>query len=173
MANISEVIYWFKDNIIPLVVILVIFSLGYKFSAFISARMISLALRAFGEAGHAKAKVLFSKAFLRVIRAVFVILIVLYLLPLLGVDIVPLLAGLGIGGLALGFAAQFLLRDVISGLVLLGENRFKEGDKVSIAGLVGTVEDFDLRGLYVKGDGGENHYIPFGEIRTITKISNS
>lgn len=169
MLNISNIIIWFQTNAVPLFFTLVLLFMAYKITILVAARAMKVALRALGDSGRAKAEFIFSAAVLRIIRIGFVILLILYISPFLGINMGPLLAGLGIGGIALGFASQLLVRDVISGIVLLGENRFKKGDKISISGIKGTVEDFDLRGIYVKGEDAENHYIPFGEIRILTK----
>ncbi len=169
MPNITDVITWFQVNGISLLITLIIFFIAYKITAMVAARAMKVSLRALGDAGRAKAEFFFSSAILRLIRLGFAILFALYIAPFFGINIAPLLAGIGIGGIALGFASQLLVRDVISGIVLLGENRFKKGDKIKVGETIGIIEDFDLRGIYVKGENAENHYIPFGEIRILTK----
>ena len=67
------------------------------------------------------------------------------ILPELGVNIGPLLAGLGIAGIALGFGAQNLVKDVISGVFMLTDNQYSTGDVVEVAGKTGVVEDVGLR----------------------------
>src|SRR5438067_10753518 len=62
-----------------------------------------------------------------------------------GVDIGPAIAGLGVAGVALGFGAQSLVKDYLSGALILIENQFSIGDVVRIADVTGTVEDFSLR----------------------------
>ena len=169
MPTIQNIINWLQINGVPLLLTLFIFFIAYEITVKVAARAMKVALHTLVDSGRAKAEFLFSAAVLRVIRIGFAILLALYILQLFGINTAPLLAGLGIGGIALGFASQLLVRDVISGIVLLAENRFRKGDTIRIGEIKGVIEDFDLRGIYVKGENAENHYIPFGEIRILTK----
>lgn len=85
-------------------------------------------------------------------------------LPELGVNIGPLLAGLGIAGIAVGFGAQSLVKDVISGLFILIDNQYSKGDVVEVAGKTGVVEDIGLRRTVLRDLNGIVHYVPNGEI---------
>ena len=88
----------------------------------------------------------------------------------IGVNIAPLLAGAGIAGLAIGFGAQKLVQDVITGLFLLLENAVRVGDAVVAAGLTGTVEHLSPRCLQLRAADGTLHFIPFS---SVTSVSNS
>jgi small conductance mechanosensitive channel len=88
-----------------------------------------------------------------------------------GVEIGPLLASVGIVGLALGLGAQTLVQDVISGLFLLIENQYTVGDIVELNGRVGVVEDVTLRVTSVRDVEGVLHTIPNGEIRIVSNRS--
>ncbi len=81
----------------------------------------------------------------------------------------PLLAGLGVFGLAISFGAQSLVKDIISGFFMLSEKQFDIGDVVEIAGTSGVVEKMTLRVVALRDIEGALHIIPNG---TITKISN-
>jgi len=85
----------------------------------------------------------------------------------LGLDIGPLLAGVGIVGLAVGFGAQTLVKDVISGVFILVENQFSVDDSVQIDGVSGTVEKMTLRVTFIRDASGTLHVIPNGEIRVL------
>jgi small conductance mechanosensitive channel len=85
----------------------------------------------------------------------------------LGLDIGPLLAGVGIVGLAIGFGAQTLVKDVISGVFVLIENQFAVGDSVQIGSVSGTVEKMTLRAAFLRDASGTLHVIPNGEIRVL------
>ncbi len=85
-------------------------------------------------------------------------------LPELGVNIGPLLAGLGIAGIAIGFGAQSLVKDVIAGTFILIDNQYGRGDVVEIAGKTGVVEDIGLRRTVLRDLDGVAHYVPNGEI---------
>jgi small conductance mechanosensitive channel len=83
-----------------------------------------------------------------------------------GLDVGALLATAGVAGLAIGFGAQTLVKDVISGVFLLFDDLIHVGDLVSIGGTVGTVEEIGVRLIKVRTFDGELVMIPAGEIRT-------
>ncbi len=89
----------------------------------------------------------------------------------LGTTVNSLLATAGIGGLAIGFGAQSLIKDVISGAFLLVEQQISMGDYVTIAGITGTVEEIQLRVTKVRADKGELHIVPNGQIDVVTNFS--
>lgn len=89
----------------------------------------------------------------------------------LGFDIAPLLASAGIAGLALGFGAQTLVKDVIAGAFILMENQFDEGDEVEISGKKGVVEKISLRVVSIRDKNGALHIIPNGSILMVTNFS--
>ena len=92
----------------------------------------------------------------------------LTILQELDIQIAPLLASVGIVGLALGLGAQTLVQDVISGLFILIENQYTVGENVEINGLVGTVEQMTLRVTALRDVEGVLHMIPNGEIRIVS-----
>ncbi len=89
----------------------------------------------------------------------------------LGVDTTPLLAGAGIVGIAIGFGAQKLVTDVISGIFYLIDDAFREGEYLSIGTTVGTVEKISLRSFQLRHHRGALHTIPYGQIPTLTNYS--
>ncbi len=91
---------------------------------------------------------------------------VLTALPELGINVAPLIAGVGIVGLAIGFGAQNLVRDVINGLFILLENQYGKGDVVTIAGVSGLVEDINLRRTVLRDFDGAVHFIAHGQVQT-------
>lgn len=95
----------------------------------------------------------------------------LTILQELEVEIGPLLASVGIVGLALGLGAQTLVKDVISGFFILVENQYIVGDLVELVGITGTVEVVTLRVTHVRDVEGVLHIIPNGEIRTVSNRS--
>ena len=86
----------------------------------------------------------------------------------LGVKTSSLLAGAGILGLAVGFGAQNLIRDIISGFFIIFEHQFTVGDYIEAAGVKGKVEEVGLRITKLRDWGGEVHLIPNGEINRVT-----
>jgi moderate conductance mechanosensitive channel len=91
------------------------------------------------------------------------------ILKMLGIDMGPLLASAGIAGLAVGFGAQTLVKDVINGFFILLENQFDVGDVVKITNVQGTVEAMTLRRTILRDADGTLHTIPNS---TITVVSN-
>lgn len=89
----------------------------------------------------------------------------------LGVDIAPLFAGAGVVGLAVGFGAQTLIRDIFSGAFFLLDDAFRRGEYVDIGGTKGTVERISIRSMQLRHQLGPLHTIPFGEIKRLTNYS--
>lgn len=92
-------------------------------------------------------------------------------LPLFGVDVKPILASAGIAGLAIGFGAQTLVKDVINGFFILLENQYDLGDHVRIAGVSGTVEAMTLRRTTLRDPNGTVHVIPNSEIKVVSNMT--
>jgi small conductance mechanosensitive channel len=86
-------------------------------------------------------------------------------------DITPNLSGPGIAGLALGFGAQTLVKDIISGLFLITEDQVRIGDVAEINGIGGAVEEINLRTIVLRDMEGTVHHISNGEIRTLANKS--
>jgi len=110
-----------------------------------------------------------------VIRYVFNITIisisVIMILGELGVKIGPILAAAGIVGLAIGFGAQSLVKDVISGFFILLENQIRVGDVVQVADKSGLVEKVNLRMVVLRDLAGNVHYVCNGQIQTVTNMT--
>jgi small conductance mechanosensitive channel len=104
-------------------------------------------------------------------RVIITLVALLTLLPLAGISIGPLLAGAGIVGLAVGFGAQSLVKDVISGLFILLDNQYSKGDVVTVGGVSGLVEDVGLRRTVLRDLDGAVHYIPNGEIAVASNLT--
>jgi small conductance mechanosensitive channel len=91
----------------------------------------------------------------------------LMILAEVGVDLAPLLAGAGIAGLAIAFGAQSLIKDYLSGVLILAEDQFGVGDVVTIGAATGTVEDVNLRVTRMRSADGTVWFVPNGEIRQV------
>jgi small-conductance mechanosensitive channel len=81
-----------------------------------------------------------------------------------GINIAPALAGLGVVGIAVGFGAQSLIKDLIAGLFILLENQYSVGDVVKVAGITGVVQEINLRRTVLRDLDGIVHSVPNGEI---------
>ena len=88
-----------------------------------------------------------------------------------GVDTTPLLAGAGIVGLAIGFGAQKLVADIVSGIFFLVDDAFRAGEYLDVDGTMGTVEQISVRSMQLRHHKGAVHTIPYGEIPKITNFS--
>ena len=91
----------------------------------------------------------------------------------LGLNIGPAIAGLGVVGIAVGFGAQSLVRDYLNGSLILVENQFAKGDVIRVAGVSGTVEDFNLRRTTLRDLDGVVHTVPNGEIRVASNLTRT
>jgi len=89
----------------------------------------------------------------------------------LGIRTGSILAGAGIIGLAVGFGAQNLVRDVITGFFIIFEDQYSVGDFVTVAGVTGTVENLGLRTTKIREWTGQLHIIPNGEVGSVTNFS--
>jgi moderate conductance mechanosensitive channel len=93
-----------------------------------------------------------------------VIVVGIMILTEVGVNVAPLIAGLGLVGLAVGFGAQSLVKDMINGIFILVDNQYSKGDVVTLAGMVGVVEDINLRRTILRDLDGTVHFIPHSNI---------
>ncbi len=89
----------------------------------------------------------------------------------IGVDVTPLLATAGVAGIAVGFGAQSLIRDMIAGLFILMEDQYNKGDVVKVAGISGLVEDVTLKRTVLRDLDGIVHSIPNGEIKAASNYT--
>ena len=98
-------------------------------------------------------------------------LAILMILGELGIQLGPLLATAGVGAVAIGFGAQSLVKDVISGFFIILENQYRIGDAIEVAGVSGLVESVSLRKTVLRDLEGRVHTIPNGEIKIVSNLS--
>jgi small conductance mechanosensitive channel len=137
----------------------------------ITSRMIRIAER------HAADRVRMSqvKTLAGVLRAtgIAIILVIVGLIALsaFGINLAPLLASAGIAGVAIGLAAQTIVKDVLNGALILIEDQFNVGDVITVAGLTGTVEAMTLRKTTIRGGDGTLYVVPNSQITTVANQS--
>jgi small conductance mechanosensitive channel len=103
---------------------------------------------------------------------IFIILIAVFtILSELGIDIAPILASAGVVGIAIGFGAQSLIKDLIAGLFIILESQYRVGDVVRISDVAGLVEDINLRRTVLRDLDGIVHIVPNGEIRVASNFT--
>jgi small-conductance mechanosensitive channel len=154
-----------------LIVVALIAFVLIRLLSLISSRMIRVAERhAAGPGRIAQVKTLIG-----VIRAtglaIIGAIVGLQVLSAVGVDLAPLLASAGVAGVAIGLAAQNLVKDMLNGSLILIEDQFNVGDVVTVAGLTGTVELMTLRKTNVRGGDGTLYVIPNSQITTVANQS--
>jgi moderate conductance mechanosensitive channel len=114
------------------------------------------------------------RTLITVIRAtgigIIVFLAVLQVLPVLGFNLGPLLTSAGVAGVAIGLAAQNIVKDCFNGFLILIDDQFNVGDVVTIAGVSGTVETMTLRRTQVRGGDGTLYIIPNSQITTVANL---
>lgn len=106
-----------------------------------------------------------------VLFIVILVIAVLMVLSSLGIEIGPLIAGAGVVGVAVGFGAQTLVKDVISGMFYLLDDAFRVGEYIQSGSYKGTVESFSLRSVKLRHHRGPLYTVPFGELGAVQNMS--
>ncbi len=107
----------------------------------------------------------------RFLQITIVVIVTMIVLSSLGMNIGPLIAGAGVVGIAIGFGAQTLVRDIVSGMFFLIDDAFRLGEYVDIGSVKGRVEAIHVRSLVLRHHRGPLHTVPFGEIKHLTNYS--
>ena len=105
------------------------------------------------------------------LQTVVIVMTVLIGLSNIGINVTPLLAGAGVVGIAVGFGAQKLVQDVVSGIFFLIDDAFRAGEYIEVENTVGTIEKISLRSMQLRHHRGGIHTIPYGEIPKLTNYS--
>jgi len=106
-----------------------------------------------------------------VVDVVLVVITLLTVLAIFGVPMGPLIASAGVGGVALGFGAQSLVKDYLSGIFMLTEDQFGVGDLIKVGDLTGTVQEVTLRVTKLRDPTGTVWYVRNGEVLTLGNVS--
>lgn len=162
----------FIHEALPKIIVVLIFAwLATRVVKLITARVLKVAERhSGGMRSISQVRTLAS-----VIRAtgigIIVFLALLEILPLLGFKLAPLLASAGVAGVAIGLAAQTIVKDCLNGVLILVEDQYNVGDVVKLAGLGGTVEAMTLRRTMVRDADGTLYVIPNSQITTVANLT--
>ncbi len=156
--------------------ILVIITLTVMFLGFAAlkrglARLQKFIEGSFPEQGQVKRATTLTNVLGDLVRVLIAGIGITTILSQLGINLGPLLVAAGVGGLAIGFGAQSLVKDVISGFFILLENQVRVGDVVNVAGTGGLVEDVSLRTITLRDLSGNVHIVPNGTITTVTNMT--
>jgi small-conductance mechanosensitive channel len=106
-----------------------------------------------------------------ILMATIAVVTVLMALAALGVEIGPLIAGAGVLGVAIGFGAQTVVKDIISGMFYLLDDAFRVGEYIVSGSHAGTVESFSIRSVKLRGSRGSLFTVPFGELGSVENQS--
>ncbi len=118
-----------------------------------------------------KRGVTLSRVLVGVGQVAIILIAIFMLLAELEINIAPILAGVGVAGIAIGFGAQSLVKDLVAGLFIILENQYRVGDVIKIADVSGLVEDINLRRTVLRDLDGIVHIIPNGEIRVASNFT--
>ena len=162
---------WFLEHGITILLILVASYIGYVVVKTIMRRFIDRYVRLRGKGRHSKSwfdkrSQTLNNMLTWTLGLIIVVIILFMILSEIGVDITPLLAGAGVLGIAIGFGAQSLIKDFVTGLFIMLEDQYSKGDVVKIAGIAGLVEEVNLRRTVLRDLDGIVHSIPNSEITT-------
>jgi len=167
----QDVVNWLIEHGIPILIIIVAAVAIYFIGKMIMRPAISRYVSAKGKKRHSKSWLeKRSQTLERILTSIFAILIgviaLFMILSEVGVDIGPLLAGAGVAGIAIGFGAQSLIKDLLSGLFVFLEDQYNHGDVVKVADITGVVEEINLRRTVLRDLDGILHTVPNGQITT-------
>jgi moderate conductance mechanosensitive channel len=162
-------------NVLSIIIVLVLGLIVWELVRVRIDQRLKEEMPPFGEDGERGAGGSRSATLLLLLRkfvlAVLFIIISFIILASLGINIGPLLAGAGVVGLAIGFGAQTLVKDIISGIFFLVDDAFRVGDYVEAGTAKGTVEHISLRSLTLRHPRGQVFTIPFGELKMVTNFT--
>ncbi len=168
----QQIVDWLVKSGPKVAIVLVLTYIGIRLSRVASSRLFAFIGRhkAMDEEYKKRADTL-SATISYLISATIVIIAVLTILPELGIKIGPILAAAGVVGVAVGFGAQHLVQDVISGFFILLDDQIRVGDVVDIAGKGGLVEKISLRIVVLRDLAGNVHYVRNGQIGVVTNMT--
>jgi len=171
----ATVVAWLIEHGIPILIIIVVGAvLWFALNRFIPRVL----RRVVAQTGYKESKEGLEKRtntllsiFKGLARVLIIIVVVIMILDEVGVPIAPVLAGFGIAGVAVGFGAQYLIRDLIAGIFIILENQYRVGDVVKVADISGVVEHVTLRKTVLRDLDGIVHHVPNGEIKTASNYT--
>jgi small conductance mechanosensitive channel len=163
---------WTRDKAPKLIVILVLAFIFVRLLGLITRKVVALSDRS----SHGRLRTQQVRTVVGVVRSIGVFLIVFFagmtiLNDSFNINIGPLLASAGIAGLAIGFGAQTLVKDVINGFFILAEDQFEVGDTIRAAGVAGTVEEITMRRTILRDADGTLHIVPNGSIQIVSNTT--
>jgi small conductance mechanosensitive channel len=168
----DDLIRFARYDVPKLIAIILLAFILVRMLTIITRKMVDLSKRA---AVHPSIRAQQVSTLVGVVRSagIFVILFVAVMqaLQVFNINIAPLLASAGIAGLAIGFGAQTLVKDVINGFFILAENQFEVGDVIKAAGVQGIVEEITMRRTILRDTDGTVHTVPNSNIQIVSNTT--
>lgn len=173
--NLADFVLSLLDGVLSFLLLFVMLGIGLRLTTWLIRRSVerrNLLMRSWDTSESAKERTeSITRVLITAARAVFGLLAVILLLSELGVNLGAILASVSLVTIAVGFGAQYLVKDYLSGILILTEDQYRVGDSVEINKVSGTVEDMRLRLTVLRDGDGTIHHIPNGEIRVASNKS--
>jgi moderate conductance mechanosensitive channel len=169
----NSLVAWTRDRAPKLIVILVLTFIFVWLLGIITRRVLAFSEKRSPDSANRAQQV---RTLVGVLHSTGVLLILFFagmsvLKDAFNINIEPLLASAGIAGLAIGFGAQTLVKDVINGFFILTENQFQVGDTIRAAGVSGKVEEITMRRTTLRDNDGTLHIVPNGAIQIVSNMT--
>jgi len=172
MENIiPKLISWFLAHGIKILIILITVYFIDRIGRKIIERIIKKGVKDTSKEATGKRQNTLIGVFTSALKIALWLMAIMMILPELGINVAPILAGAGILGVALGFGAQYMIRDFLAGLFIIIENQYREGDVVCLDGTCGLVESITLRKTILRDLDGTVHNIPNGGTKKSSNLS--
>lgn len=167
----KEIGNWFVSTGLRIILIAIITLIAMKAIRMLTKRLAIVFTRQKIDEESKKRASTLSSVIRHLLTGVILVVALMTILGQLGVEIGPILAAAGIVGLAVGFGAQSLVKDVINGFFILLEDQIRVGDVVIVAGKGGLVEKVNLKMTILRDLSGSVHYVPNGTIDVVTNMT--
>ncbi len=172
--DLDIIVSWFLVHGVKILIILIAGFILKKFSKVFVQKLIKKVIvqdKSVSKGARKKREDTLVRIFSTFVNILIIIFVIIMIIQELGFAVAPLLAGVGIVGVAFGFGGQYLIRDLISGFFIIIENQYRIGDVISVSGSAGLVEDITLRMTTLRDLDGNVHHVPHGEISQVTNLS--
>lgn len=171
-STMNTIFQWFVVNGLRILIIVVLSYVLIRFTRILSQRVLTKVTEKEGLGLEQKKRIdTLTKILINTVTIVIMVMALIVILGQLGIQVGPILAGAGVLGLAVGFGAQSLVKDVITGFFILLDNRINVGDVIQAAGVAGLVEAINLRITTLRDLEGKVHFIPNGEISVVSNLT--
>jgi len=162
---------FFMSEGIKIIIILIAAFLANKIGRKFIDRAVRKAIRGKDKEAEKKREDTLISIFSGVLKVAVWLVAIMTILPLFGINVGPVLAGAGILGVALGFGAQYVVRDFLAGLFIILENQYRVGDVVCLDDVCGGVEAITLRKTVMRDLDGKVHHIPNGSFKIAANLT--